>query len=403
MGQHFNVLKLALFFNSCIFYAPVALLVRTQQGISYGKFFLLQAVLSVGVLALELPSGFVADKIGYRNTLIGAFTATLVARILMLHARDFWLFGVEAVAEACAIALSSGSLEGYLLNCDPSKDQARLMADVGRYSTAGFIASVLSYMWAYTMGGLRLLLVLSVASAVAALACGLLMPSEPRKTSRAEHANSPGSPHGIARFAGQVARSAEARAILLMLGALCLARLMVNFFYVDCLVQEGFPEQWMTPIILIYSALDLPLPRLLGWIGMGNRMRCGWMCSLAVAVGCLLVLSAGAVTPAVGVLAAMVVLPPLLSLMGYLLYGWQQTWLRRRGYGADIALSISGFSLLTDAIELVFLLVTSVVTVERSAPLFLGVAMLVTVTGLMAGTRLTRWRDGLDGARPSVP
>ena len=127
------------------------------------------------------------------------------------------------------------------------------------------------------------------------------------------------------------------------------------------------------------------------------------MCSLAVAVGCLLVLSAGAAAPAVGVLAAMVVLPPLLSLMGYLLYGWQQTWLRRRGYGADIALSISGFSLLTDAIELVFLLVTSVVAVERSAPLFLGVAMLVTATGLMAGTRLTRWRDGLDGARPSVP
>ena len=150
MGQHFNVLKLALFFNSCIFYAPVALLVRTQQGISYGEFFLLQAVLSVGVLALELPSGFVADKIGYRNTLIGAFTATFVARILMLHARDFWLFGVEAVAEACAIALSSGSLEGYLLSCNPGKDQARLMADVGRYSTAGFIASVLSYMWAYT-------------------------------------------------------------------------------------------------------------------------------------------------------------------------------------------------------------------------------------------------------------
>ena len=34
---------------------------------------------------------------------------------------------------------------------------------------------------------------------------------------------------------------------------------------------------------------------------------------------------------------------------------------------SNIALSISGFSLLTDAIELVFLLVTSVVTVERSA------------------------------------
>ena len=44
-----------------VFFAPVALLVRTQAGISETRFFLLQALLS-GIIALgELPTGHLTD------------------------------------------------------------------------------------------------------------------------------------------------------------------------------------------------------------------------------------------------------------------------------------------------------------------------------------------------------
>ncbi|MEI3103119.1 MAG: hypothetical protein V8S97_02675 [Oscillospiraceae bacterium] len=51
-----------------VFFAPVALLVRTQAGISETQFFLLQALLS-GIIALgELPTGHLTDRMGYRRS-----------------------------------------------------------------------------------------------------------------------------------------------------------------------------------------------------------------------------------------------------------------------------------------------------------------------------------------------
>ena len=50
-------LDLVSFFDGLVFFAPVALLVRTTAGVSDGQFFLLQAVISAASLAGELPCG----------------------------------------------------------------------------------------------------------------------------------------------------------------------------------------------------------------------------------------------------------------------------------------------------------------------------------------------------------
>ena len=45
-------------FGGLVFFAPVALLVRTQAGISEGQFFLLQVLLSAVIALGELPTGY---------------------------------------------------------------------------------------------------------------------------------------------------------------------------------------------------------------------------------------------------------------------------------------------------------------------------------------------------------
>lgn len=55
------------FFGGLVFFAPVALLVRTQAGISEGQFFLLQVLLSAVIALGELPTGYLTDRIGYRK------------------------------------------------------------------------------------------------------------------------------------------------------------------------------------------------------------------------------------------------------------------------------------------------------------------------------------------------
>jgi hypothetical protein len=49
--------KLIKLFNNLIFFAPIAILIRTSKGISYSEFLLLQAILSISILFFEIPTG----------------------------------------------------------------------------------------------------------------------------------------------------------------------------------------------------------------------------------------------------------------------------------------------------------------------------------------------------------
>ena len=64
-------LDLLSFCDGLVFFAPVALLVRTTAGVSAGQFFLLQALIAAAALLGELPCGRLTDRIGYRSTIPG--------------------------------------------------------------------------------------------------------------------------------------------------------------------------------------------------------------------------------------------------------------------------------------------------------------------------------------------
>lgn len=100
------------FFGGLVFFAPVALLVRTQAGISDGQFFLLQVLLSAVIALGELPTGYLTDCIGYRSSLILSQLLLLTARGILLAAylfRSLPLFVLEAVIEGISACLSSGT------------------------------------------------------------------------------------------------------------------------------------------------------------------------------------------------------------------------------------------------------------------------------------------------------
>ena len=98
-------LNLMSFFGGFVFYAPVALLVRTRCGITEAQFFLLEPILSVSIFFFEVPCGLLSDRLGYKNTLIVGSCFLFAARLLMFCSDRFWLFAVEAVAEGIASAL----------------------------------------------------------------------------------------------------------------------------------------------------------------------------------------------------------------------------------------------------------------------------------------------------------
>ena len=90
--RNISVLKYISLFGGLIFYAPVALLVRTRMGITYSQFFLLQAVLSISIFIFEVPCGYITDKIGYLFTYFLNCFFYFSQEFLMFAEEDFSLF-----------------------------------------------------------------------------------------------------------------------------------------------------------------------------------------------------------------------------------------------------------------------------------------------------------------------
>lgn len=235
-----------------VFFAPVALLVRTQAGISETQFFLLQALLS-GIIALgELPTGHLTDRMGYRRSLILAQLLLLAARGLLLAAfllRSLPLFVAEALVEGISACLSSGTASAYLYALYGESDYLPKAAHAANFGTAGFLLSTAAYALLYRYFGLTGLLAATVLAGAAGLVCSLFLRREPR-AAVPEHR----SQSTMWGQLGKIFRDRQALLLTALLSMFSVAWLLVNFFYAEKLADCGIPLTWLSAIIITYSA-----------------------------------------------------------------------------------------------------------------------------------------------------
>lgn len=69
MNKSLFYLKLIDLLNGLVFYAPVALLLRTSRSITIPQFFSLQIILYLTTCLAEISCGFITDKIRYKTQL----------------------------------------------------------------------------------------------------------------------------------------------------------------------------------------------------------------------------------------------------------------------------------------------------------------------------------------------
>lgn len=338
-----------------VFFAPVSLLVRTAAGVSLRQFFLLQALVSVTILLTEIPGGWLTDRIGYRKTLIVYQLAMLLARLLLLAAfalQSLALFALEAVIEGMATSLSSGTQSAYIYTAYPDERYAAKAAHVANFGTVGFLVSTLAYAGLYAAFDLWGLLIATTAASALAVPVSLRLPEEPR-TRKTD------APRPTLRGAlPKLLRSRRVLALLALLGFLSLARLLVNFFYAEKLLQCGVSETWMTAVILGYSALELLAEPLLLHT---PRARQGKRMALFFALGGAALVLLGLSARVLWVLPAMLFLPLLLDVPDYLLSERQNALIDAAGQEENRAQLLSVFNMGLNAAEVFFLLGSSVI------------------------------------------
>ena len=346
------------FLNGLVFFAPVALLVRTQAGVSEHVFFILQALLSGVIFLGEIPTGFITDKIGYRKSLILAQVLLLGARSLLLAAfvsRSLVLFVVEAVVEGIAACFTSGTGSAYLYALYGENGYLAKTAHAGNFGTAGFIISTVAYAGIYKISGMEGLLITTVVMDVIAVVCSFFLRSESSKTIIADRKE-------VQILA--VFKNKKAFLFVISLAIFSIAWLLINFFYVEKLENCGLPVEWMSLIILIYSAVQMLAEPILGKLSDGKNGKSGRekLPAVTAAAAGVAFLLFGVVKFRAAVLLLMLILPLLLNLPEYLLMNLENQFVDEAECGSQRAATLSVLNMGVNLVEILTLSASAFLT-----------------------------------------
>ena len=346
------------FLNGLVFFAPVALLVRTQAGVSEHIFFLLQAVLSGVIFLGEIPTGFITDKIGYRKSLILAQVLLFGARSLLLAAfvsRSLALFVVEAVVEGIAACFTSGTGSAYLYALYGENGYLAKTAHAGNFGTAGFIISTVAYAGIYKISGMEGLLITTVVTNIIAVVCLFFLRSESSKTVIADRKE-------VQIL--EVFKNKKAFLFVISLAIFSIAWLLINFFYVEKLENCGLPVEWMSLIILSYSAVQMLAEPILEKLSVGKNGKSGrkkLLAVTAVTAGVAFLLF-GVIKLRAAVLLLMLILPLLLNLPEYLLMDLENQFVDETECGSQRAATLSVLNMGVNLVEILTLSASAFLT-----------------------------------------
>lgn len=346
------------FLNGLVFFAPVALLVRTQAGVSEHVFFLLQALLSGVIFLGEIPTGFITDKIGYRKSLILAQVLLLGARSLLLVAfvsRSLVLFVVEAVVEGIAACFTSGTGSAYLYALYGENGYLAKTAHAGNFGTAGFIISTVAYAGIYKISGMEGLLITTVVMDIIAVVCSFFLRSESSKAVIADRKEV----QILAIF-----KNKKAFLFVISLAILSIAWLLINFFYVEKLENCGLPVEWMSLIILSYSAVQMLAEPILGKLSDGKNGKSGRgkLPAVTAATAGVAFLLFGVIKFRAAVLLLMLILPLLLNLPEYLLMDLENQFVDETECGSQRAATLSVLNMGVNLVEILTLSASAFLT-----------------------------------------
>lgn len=119
-----------------VFYAPIATLYRQNVGLGVFEIALIESISLVISIAMELPWGVAADRIGYRKSMIVCCMLWFVSKLVFWRADGFGMFLLERVLLGVVIAGLSG-LDQSILYCSTGEEDAQSV--FGMYQNLGTV------------------------------------------------------------------------------------------------------------------------------------------------------------------------------------------------------------------------------------------------------------------------
>lgn len=124
-----------------VFYGPIATLYRQAQGISVFQITLIESISLAIAIALEIPWGFVADRIGYRKTMIFCCGLYFISKIVFWQATTFGGFLLERIMLSVVLAGFSGVDSSIIYLSCKGEDSQKAFGIYNSMGMAGLLAA----------------------------------------------------------------------------------------------------------------------------------------------------------------------------------------------------------------------------------------------------------------------
>lgn len=112
------------FLQGMIFYGPIATLYRQSAGLSIFQITVIESISFVLCILLELPWGIIADKIGYKMTMIFCCILYFISKIVFWRADGFLGFLIERIMLSVVTSgLSGVDISILYMSCDKKLSQ----------------------------------------------------------------------------------------------------------------------------------------------------------------------------------------------------------------------------------------------------------------------------------------
>ena len=163
-------------------------------------------------------------------------------------------------------------------------------------------------------------------------------------------------------------KNKKAFLFVISLAIFSIAWLLINFFYVVKLENCGLPVEWMSLIILSYSAVQMLAEPILGKLSDGKNGKSGRgkLPAVTAATAGVAFLLFGVVKFRAAVLLLMLILPLLLNLPEYLLMDLENQFVDEAECGSQRAATLSVLNMGVNLVEILTLSASSSFSVSLS-------------------------------------
>ena len=131
--------------HGMVFYGPIATLYRQAAGVSVFQITLIESISYILCILFEVPWGIVADRIGYKKTMIFCCGLYFISKLVFWQAAGFGGFLLERVMLSIVIAGFTGVDSSILyLSCE-KEDSQKVFGIYNGLGTVGLVAASLVY------------------------------------------------------------------------------------------------------------------------------------------------------------------------------------------------------------------------------------------------------------------